>query len=45
MENRAPTEAVTEKRAYSVPELGRLYPVSVGFLRGEIPRGALGAEI
>jgi hypothetical protein len=35
------TEAVTDKRAYSVPELNRLYPVSVGFLRGEIRRGAL----
>ena len=41
MRNGVTTEAVTEKRAYSVPELGRLYPVSTGFLRGEIRRGAL----
>jgi len=41
MKDRASTEAVTDKRAYSVPELGRLYPVSIGFLRGEIRRGAL----
>jgi hypothetical protein len=27
-----------------VPELGRLYPVSIGFLRGEIRRGALRAR-
>ena len=24
-----------------MPELGRLYPVSIGFLRGEIRRGVL----
>jgi hypothetical protein len=34
-------KTVTDRRAYSVPELGRLYPVSMGFLRGEIRRGAL----
>ena len=32
---------VTGRRAYSVPELSRQYPVSIGFLRGEIRRGAI----
>ena len=32
---------VTDRRAYSVPELSRLYSVSTGFLRGEIRRGTL----
>lgn len=41
MTNVGISETVTHKRAYSVPELARLYPVSVGFLRGEIRRGAL----
>ena len=36
-----PSRTVTERRAYSIPELGELYPVSTGFLRGEIRRGAL----
>ena len=34
-------ETVTDRRAFSVPELARLYPLSRGFLRGEIRRGAL----
>jgi hypothetical protein len=32
---------VTDKKAYSVPELTRLYPLSLGFLRGEIRLGKL----
>jgi excisionase family DNA binding protein len=35
------TRTVTDMRAYSVQELARLYPISLGFLRGEIRRGAL----
>lgn len=35
------TRTVTDKRAYSVPELSRLYSLSSGFLRGEIRRGVL----
>jgi hypothetical protein len=34
-------ETVTHRKAYSVPELSRLYPLSIGFLREEIRRGAL----
>jgi hypothetical protein len=34
-------DTTTEKKAYSVPELSRQYPISIGFLRGEIRRGAL----
>jgi excisionase family DNA binding protein len=41
---RALRKAVTDKRAYSVSELSRLYPVSTGFLRGEIRRGVLRAR-
>ena len=41
MSKRVSTKTVTDKRAYSVPELSRLYPVSVGFLRGEIRSGSL----
>ncbi len=39
----AQTKTVTpeEKRAYSVQELTRLYPLSMGFLWAEIRRGAL----
>lgn len=37
----AQLETVTERKAYSVAELARSYPVSRGFLRGEIRRGAL----
>jgi len=32
---------MTDKKAYSVPELRQQYPLSVGFLRGEIRRGLL----
>jgi hypothetical protein len=37
------TKTVTtdEKRAYSVQELTRLYPLSMGFLWSEIRRGSL----
>jgi len=34
-------QTLTERRGYSVQELSQEYPVSVGFLRGEIRRGAL----
>ena len=34
-------KTVTERRAYSIPELGSLYPVSTRFLRKEVRRGAL----
>lgn len=37
----ASAQTVTDKRAYSVPELSQPYPVSTGFLRGEIRRGVL----
>jgi excisionase family DNA binding protein len=32
---------VTDRKAYSVQELARLYPLSRGFLRGEIRQGKL----
>jgi len=35
------TGTVTDRKAFSVQELTRLYPISLGFLRGEIRRGAL----
>ena len=41
MTNDGSAKTVTDRRAYSVLELSRLYPVSIGFLRGEIRRGAL----
>ena len=44
MSHRVSAESVTDRRAYSIPELARLYPVSIGFLRGEIRRGALRAR-
>lgn len=34
-------QTVTDQKAYSVPELSRQYPISIGFLRCEIRRGAL----
>ncbi len=41
MKQTASAQAVTDKRAYSVQELARLYPLSLGFLRGEIRQGKL----
>jgi excisionase family DNA binding protein len=35
------SETVTDRKAYSVQELARLYPLSLGFLRGEIRAGKL----
>jgi excisionase family DNA binding protein len=34
-------ETVTDRQAFSVTELARLYPLSRGFIRGEIRRGGL----
>jgi hypothetical protein len=35
------SQTVTDKKAYSVPELSRQYSISIGFLRSEIRRGAI----
>jgi excisionase family DNA binding protein len=35
------TATVTARKAYSVQELARLYPISLGFLRSEIRQGKL----